>query len=226
MKYVRHLSLRHLLAPALAGLLLSGCALGRSVVEIPPPASGAAVEGKVPAKIVEVQDSRKFEASPPNPSTPSLGNPSEINDPKITARAIARKRGGYGQAFGDVVLPEGRTVAGLVRTAAEKALRERGYKIVDEKSPEYANAFPLALNIDQFWAWFTPGLLSVTVEYQSLVTMKGEALVGAGSATVNGYVKYETAAVFESTWADTIRRGVEDLGNKMRDKIKAAPPGS
>src|SRR2546430_1531912 len=59
---------------SLAALCLSGCALGRSVVDIRPPVSAASGSSGTAVKIVAVADQRSFEASPRSPSTPSLGD--------------------------------------------------------------------------------------------------------------------------------------------------------
>ena len=101
--------------------ILTGCATSRGVLDLkvpdlPNPASSQAV------KIMDVTDKRVFEIEPKKPSIPSLQN-DEINDPKITRRAVARKRNGFGAALGDILLPEGQTVEQLTRAALENALR-------------------------------------------------------------------------------------------------------
>ena len=101
-----------------------------------------------------------------------------------------------------------------------RALQERGYAVVDPSSPNYAAALPLALDIEQFWAWFTPGFFEVTVEFKAAVDMRGDTLVGA-PATANGYATYGTAAVFESTWTYIVATGLDDLVAKMKEHIKA-----
>lgn len=211
---------RAIVVPILFGLALSACALGRSVVEVSPTPIPTATESKGFARIVEVRDLRQFTENPRDPSSPSLSSASDIGDPKITSRAIGRKRGGFGAAFGDVVLPEGQTVSELVRGAATRALQERGYAVVDQSSPNYAAALPLALDIEQFWAWFTPGFFEVTVEFKAAVDMRGDTLVGAPD-TANAYATYGTVAVFESTWAYIVATGLDDLVGKMKEHIKA-----
>jgi hypothetical protein len=207
---------------ALFATSLSACALGRSVVDIEPaPAATATNDAKAVAKITEVRDLRKFEASPRDPSSPSLGEESELSDPKITSRAFARKRGGFGNAAGDVVLPEGHTVADLVRAAAQRALQEKGYTVVDQSSPLYGNALPLAIDVEQFWAWFTPGVVEVTAEFKAAVTMKSDALTTSQPARATGYAKYGSVAVFESTWQHIVSTGLDDLTAKMKDGLKA-----
>jgi hypothetical protein len=219
MRTIRHWGV--FLWPALLALLMSGCAVGRSTVEITPPTAINSVGGAY-AKIVAVDDLRKFEASPGDPRIPSLENASEITDPSITARAVARKRGGFGKAFGDVVLPPGQSVAGLVRAAAGKALADKGYTVVGVDSPNYATAAPLSVDIVQFWAWFSPGFASVHIDFEGALTLRGSGLLNREPTTVTSHMTYEGMAIFESDWTDLVRRGVADLSQRMEETIKPA----
>jgi hypothetical protein len=207
----------------LLALTLAACATSRSVVDIQPPVSRAAA-GAGLARIGEVRDLRKFEIEPRDPAVPSLGDAAEISDPRITARALARKRNTFGKALGDVMLPEGSSVAALVRGAARKALQDAGYTVVDEKSPDYAKAPILAVDIEEFWAWITPGFSAITIEFNSLVALKGDALIGANGASAKGVANYAGQAVFESDWTKTIADGLDDLTDKMRARVRA--PGA
>jgi hypothetical protein len=209
------------LAAAFAGGL-SACALDRSVLDVrAPDAAGAPPPAAGVAKIVEVRDRRSFEVNPSDPSRPSLGSADEIRDPAITARAIGRKRNTYGQALGDVVLPEGRTVAELVRDGARRALQDKGWAVVEPSSPDYARALPLALDVDQFWSWFTPGFAAITVRFVALVEMRGEQLVGATSSQAAATAQYEGLAATESVWTDVLTRGIAELTTRMRDRLRA-----
>jgi hypothetical protein len=212
--------LRNLAVPLLLAFSLSACALGRSTIDIKPPAS-TATDAKAFAKIVKVEDLRVFEAAPSDAGTPSLENADEITDKKITARAVARKRGGYGAALGDVVLPEGKTVAGLIRSAATRALQEKGYAVVEEGSPQYATALPLSIQIIDFWSWVAPGFWTMNLEFKSTLKLEGDALVGADPPAVVSHLKDYPMAVTDGTWADMVQRGINDVSDKIRDEIKS-----
>lgn len=84
----------------------------------------------------------------------------------------------------EILLPEGRTVEQIVREAAAKALAEKGYAVVAEESPEFANALPVNIEIQQFWSWFTPGAFLISVEFVGTVLLKGEVLAGSNEETV------------------------------------------
>ena len=215
-------AIRALALPLLLLFSLSACALGRDVVDITPPTI-TATDAKAFAKIVSVEDLRVFEAAPTDAGTPSLQDAKDITDKNITARALARKRGGFGAALGDIVLPEGKTVAGLIRSAAAKALRDKGYAVVDKDAPQYADALPLNIEIKEFWAWFAPGAFSVNLDFQSTLKLSGDALVGANPPPVSNHLHQDALAATDGTWADLIQRGLNDTSDKIKDALKAPP---
>ena len=201
--------------------LFSGCATTTSTIDVQH-AQAPAVATKGFAKITEVRDIRRFDAAPKDPSTPSLENAQELKNVAITSRAVARKRGGYGMAFANVLLPEGRTVELVVREAAARALTEQGYEVVDAKSPHFENALPMQIDIDQFWAWFTPGFWQVTVEFRSLLLVKGEGLTGRKEVSVRGNAVVKGMAVTDSEWKEVVVAGVNDLTKSLKAVFKPA----
>jgi hypothetical protein len=112
-------------------VLLTGCATTRGSLDVRVPVLENP-SSELAFRIPEVIDARRFEAKPPDPSIPSLKNSNEINDPKITSRAIARKRNSYGMAMGDILLPEGHTVSGVTSDAIVRAFRLAGYRVLDQ----------------------------------------------------------------------------------------------
>ena len=138
------------------GIVLASCASNRGRLDVRVQQSPAAAANAVPLKIVAVTDKRVFQINPRQPSIPSLKH-GEINNPAITKRAIARKRGGFGMAVGDILLPEGRTVEDVTRETLVKALTKKGYRVLKPGDPGYEDAPALSAEIHQFWSWFTPG---------------------------------------------------------------------
>jgi len=202
---------------SIALVALAGCATVRSTVDVPTAVAKPATTA--PAKayvtIAKVTDNRIFEANPRIPSTPSLEKAEEINDPAIRSRAIARKRNSYGMAMADILLPEGRTVESIVREAATQALQEKGYGVVDAKSPEAAKALPVELTIKQFWAWFTPGFFTISLEYQGIVEIES-AVLPADKEVVRGYARVNSMAATDEEWKNVVTQGVSDLAVKLK----------
>lgn len=208
-----------LLVAGVVIVTLGGCAATRSTIDVTAgkPAATPAAAPKALVAIVNVTDARVFEAAPSNPSTPSLKSADDLKNPAIKARAVARKRGGFGAALGDVLLPEGRTVEQLVREAATQALNEKGYGVVAAGT---ANAQPLDIEIKQYWSWFTPGFWTVSLEFEGIVAMKGSMVLG-DQPTVRGYAVVQTLAATEGQWSSTLQQGYDDLVQKMKAALRA-----
>jgi len=205
--------------------LATGCAVGRGVIDVPAnmganPSSGPAV------RIDRVTDRRVFEVDPRQANIPSLMNDAEIKDPKITSRAIARKRGGFGKALGDILLPEGRTVMQLVEEALTRSLQEAGYRVVSKQDPEAATAIPVEADIDQFWAYFRPGFAEVAVEFESSIRLTSSLPALQTGGSVKGISRVTGMAATSSTWQEAVAKGVDDLSRNARDRLKSGPPAT
>lgn len=206
---------------AAATLVLGGCAATRSTIDLPvsKPAPAPQAQAAVYVKVVDVADKRVFEAKPSNPSTPSLGQPEELKDPAITARAIARKRGSFGNAMADILLPPDRTVALVVREAVTEALGQRGYTVVQAGAPEYAGAAPLDVDIRQFWSWLTPGFWTLALENESVLLLRSPRLFPGQDASVRGYAIVRTLAATDDEWRRAMQLGVQDLVDKVKTTL-------
>ena len=203
--------------------ILTGCALNRGELDIQAPEVANPETGQ-PVKLVKVVDKRVFAISPPNPSTPSLKN-DEIDDPSITKRAIARKRGGFGQAFGDILLPEGETVEELTANALANALKERGYRVVSEGDPAYATALPLSADINQFWSWFTPGFWAIKLDYRANVELIGDWPLEDSGRTVGGTARYSGMAADTAAWRQVMNDGLRNMIENLKAMLKPSADG-
>lgn len=152
------------LAAALS-LGLAACETGRSTVALAPTAAVNPTAGQE-VKITDVVDARLFEARPKQPSIPSLED-GAIGNRALTARAIARKRNGQGLALGDVVLPEGQTVAKLVDEAVTNGFRNAGYRVLKAGDAGYDKALPVSVKIVEFWSWSQSNFISNFTAYHA-----------------------------------------------------------
>lgn len=205
------------------GLLVSACAVGRGVMDLPVaagenPAAGPAV------KLVAVTDERMFEVSPPRPDIPSLQSTEDYDNPDIVHRAVARKRGGFGAALGDIVLPEGRTVAIVVQEALEKALRESGYRVLEKNAAEYAGALALKAKVKEFWAWFNPGFAQVTATHRVRVELDGnwplQDPAKDDGKLAKGDGKVVDTVIATRQWREAMTQGVDSLIEDLKGKLK------
>ena len=191
-------------------IVLCGCAASRSVVKLDQvDTSGTSVGG--PAVLIDkIDDNRRFEASPSDPDTPSL-HAEDIGNAGIKARAIGRKRGGFGAALGDVLLPENQTVSQVITEAVENGFRLGGYRVVHRGDAGVEGATLLTVSIRQFWSWFQPGFWHVTVHNRCEIVINGSLPVLAGGRTVTSETKEEMGAVFESDWQKITSNGLKEL---------------
>ena len=217
---MRNVSIKGFFASLIVVLVLSGCATSRSIVDIKVSPGTNPANGKE-VKIVQITDGRKFEVAPKTQSIPSL-NEEEIKDSKITSRAIGRKRNTYGKAMGDFMLPEQRTVQDLVREAMTKALREKGYSVVEQSSASYQNGLPLEADIGTLWAYITPGFWSLTLEFETIVRIKGNVFPTSNEEQIRGYAQMSVQTGAESNWIETIQNGIDDFIKNLKEKLKSA----
>lgn len=182
-------------------LLMSGCAVTRSEMRLTVPAPGSAVvSGGQPLVIDSVRDVRVFEVDPPDPSTPSLKEGAKYAlDAQGRKQAIARKRNTYGMAMGDIVLPADENVETLTRQLLSNAFAAHGYSVVDAAAAP-ADATHVSADIKQFWAWFTPGFWSATIEahIKTLLMIAGPS--GQRKLTVTGYGRNAVQTGREANW--------------------------
>lgn len=163
--------------------LMTGCVTGtRSIeLEVPEYSNDKTHSGDI--YIGFIDDKRVFEAEPRSPSTPSVKGQLDKVSKERLSNLIGRQRNGFGAAMGDVALPEGGTVQEEVRDLLVSGLEERGYSVVnDENAP-----IRVTVDIDKFWAWFSPGYASISFESDLQCKVNFEGDLGAQSLDVRGY---------------------------------------
>jgi hypothetical protein len=216
---------RSVVLPLLFALSLTGCVRhgAEAPAASPPPASPTGV-GAAFAKILAVEDNRKFEERPRDPSAPTLNDTADFGNQDRMARAVGRQRDPDGAAGANIFLPANETVARLVRAATEKALRDKGYTLVGEGSPHYGAASSLSVQITQFWIWQTPGELAKSAEFRAAVVVTGDALLEP-STSIESYAAEDSADVDASQWRQIMEAGIGDLGKRLGERLKS-PTGS
>ena len=125
--------------------------------------------------INSVVDKRVFEVKPPEPNIPSL-DPSEPQSDAIKARAVGRKRNGYGMALGDILLNEGQSVNSVVKNSLTEAFVGKGYQVIENKDQITPQTYIADVKILKFWAWMNPGFFAITLncEIETNVDIKQE----------------------------------------------------
>ena len=212
---------RIVLVSLLAGLLGIGCATSRGTLEVARMDSANPSQGRA-LRIAQVTDQRVFELAPASPSTPSLKD-GAIHDKSITSRAIARKRNSFGQALGDILLPEGDTVERLVGESLTKGLRESGFRVLAQGDPGFEEATPLEVDIEKFWMWFSPGFWAVHMEFEGLVDVKGAVASFEDGEQFKGYARQGAQASTEGQWMKTLQEGLDQLDRSIVARLRGEP---
>lgn len=182
--------------------MLGGCATTRGVTHLAVPQPGATVTQSNAKVIVidSVRDARTFEVDPRDPSIPSLkpGAKYAMNAAQRET-AIGRKRGGFGKAMGDWVLDGGQTVNSVTRELVATSLRSVGYKVVDATASG-PGAEHVTVVINQFWAWFTPGFWTASIEAKIETRLDFTGPAGTRSVVANGYGRNQVQTGREANW--------------------------
>lgn len=206
----------------LLGVFASGCSsigsMDRSVITMPAaPVAASAPSADAPAVVIRsVTDARVFEAAPRNPSTPSLGPDGGGAD--VQARAVARKRHGYGGAVGDVLLAPGETVESLTRRHVVAAFQQAGVRVIEGSaaSPETPR---VDVRIDQFWAWLHPAfMIHHTTHIQTTLSV-----AGAEPVVVTGHFEREGPLPPDHVFIEAYQQALTAYRNDLAARARAAP---
>lgn len=205
--------------------LLSGCATSRSVVTLADTKGPAAVTTAQPSngpavRIVNVEDKRVFVVQPKTPNLPSLQD-GAIDNKSITSRAIARKRSGYGQGLGDVLLPEGDTVVNHVTAALAEGFRQAGYRVLSPSDPGYDEATPVNAQILQYWTYMHVAFSHLTLQCDSEIQFDTTLPALKSAPKVTASVTDGMMMVFESDWQAVASKGLQNLSTKLAERLKA-----
>lgn len=216
------ISLRSLMLIA-ALAVLTGCATSRSEVKLagPDTASYAVTKSKV-ILIRSVTDERIFEQAPSDSSTPSLGGEgSNLASAETKARAIGRKRGGFGKALGDVLLENGQTVAGVVRENLTTALKQAGYRTTSNAAEAGSAPMIIDVHIKQFWAWVQPGFWAMTLNTNIATNLE---ISGTTSPTVvSVHAQDSRQIVPDSAWIEIVDKALKDYREQVVAKSANLP---
>ena len=194
----------------------SGCAVSRGQMALSvAPASVASSDG-TPVYIDQIVDKRVFEDKPGEPSSPSLkgGKGASANE-EVKSKAVARKRNGYGMALGDILLEGDQTVHGVVRDLLRESFNGAGYYVVDDRAKLGERGMEVDVDIEKFWAWFTPGFFSVTMESQIETSLAVTQDGKTRDVDVRAYGKNSGQSGREGNWVEAYRRGFEDYKAKF-----------
>jgi len=202
--------------------LSTGCVTGRRVVPlelgaVSAPPADASRGGVVLEPVV---DARKFENKPKEPSTPSVGGDVAALSAADRSQAIGRQRNTYGKALGDVFLPAGQSVEGLVDSVLVDGFQRAGFTVLRKSTGE--EVATVSAEIEQFWGWMTPGMFTIPFEAHieaSIVLKSGNGQVARLSVTGIGRNQAQVAS--NGNWQVAYARAFDDFRQKLDAELRA-----
>jgi hypothetical protein len=211
----------HYLGLMFSILLLGACGMGRTVLNVKAPSAPAVSAQPVPFKLVSVVDERHFEAHPKQANIPSL-NDQDVGNPVLTARALGRKRGSFGAARGDLMLPPGASVDTLTRACLAAAVARAGGVLVDQHDARYSQATPLDVAIVGFWSWFRPGAWVIAVEFDAKLVLKAPLPGLSQGSPVVAHAEMRRPAMTDERWRSVVEDGLANLSQNLSQALTAA----
>ncbi len=192
----------------LSTFIFTGCVTGTRNLEnlqVPEYSNDKNASGNV--YIAQVSDNRVFQHKPDSPSIPSVKGDLKATSKETLATLIGRQRNGYGAAMGDVAMPEGETVHDAVRELLTEGLESRGYTVVDDKSAPNK----VTVDINKFWAWFSPGFTSVSFESDVQCEIDFVQSSGNQKFSVKGYGLNKGQMASNANWELAFQRAFQDF---------------
>ena len=201
-------------------LTIVGCATSRSEIKLSRPAAIVPTSTGAVGRTVlirSVKDERVFEEAPPDPSTPSLGHGGAGQaSPEVKARAIGRKRNGYGMALGDVLLEGGQTVEGVIRENLTAALQQAGYRVTHNSAEAGMSPLVLDVHIKKFWAWLNPGFWAITLSTNITTDLDISGI--ATPTVVSVHVEDSHQIVADGAWIAIVDKALQDYRTQASAK--------
>lgn len=207
----------------LAGLVcfaavLSGCASSRGLIQVPPPNNLKASQEKLSSKkaiIAIVEDNRVFEEKPRTADIPSLKGGLAKATAEEKAKAVARKRNGYGKALGDILL-ENETVSELLEKRIANALQQAGYEVIENSEINRNSAdLVLTVKINKFWSWFQPGFASIKINSEIETDVINTKNLSIKPIHIHSKVTRSAQVANGKKWIENIDNVLDDYENKL-----------
>lgn len=201
-------------------MFVVGCATNRSALTLKSStvtsANAVAKTGQT-AVIRLVKDNRVFEQAPKDPSIPSLGFEGATNaTAELKAKAVGRKRNGFGKAMGDITLQNGKTVEGVIKERLTLALEQAGYDVKQAGDVAQPNLV-VDVNVKQFWAWFQPGFWAIALHTRIETDLSVDG--AAAPVTVKSDVEESRQAATDGAWVSVLSKGLDDYQVKVTDAL-------
>jgi hypothetical protein len=104
--------------------------------------------------------------------------------------------------------------------AAILRLQEQGLlQVTDTLTTFIENVPPDKADIEQFWAWVTPGYWAASVYFEAIVKITGNIPPFESGETVRGHVERHAQTVGNRAWRNTIHKGIRVFIREVRGRL-------
>ena len=138
----------------------------------------------------------------------------------MKSRAIARKRNGYGKALGDILLEEGQTVQSVIYEATRNSLYSLGYDVVNNPEEAKSDAIVVDISIDKFWAWFMPGVWTLSLKSEITTVNTITAPRSHSPITITASSRNYCQMANTANWRKTLKLVVDDFIKKAELELR------
>lgn len=200
---------------------LSGCVTSRGFVHLAEKQDLNQSETLNQIAVIKiVEDNRVFENRPKTPNIPSLKGGIDKATDQDKAKAIARKRNGYGKALGDIML-EDETVSSVVKSRLIRALNQTGYRVVASSSENDKNAdLIVSVEINKFWSWVEIGAWSGKLNTEIETTILNDK-DPSKNMVVGTKLTRSVQVVTGAKWIDNTNIALDEYEEKLTQKLKS-----
>ncbi|HEY1684887.1 MAG TPA: hypothetical protein VGG19_08995, partial [Tepidisphaeraceae bacterium] len=163
---------------------------------------------------------RQFQAKTKDMKIPTVQHSQDIDNSKVTDRAVGRFSNGLHTFYFVYGKKEGTTVETAVEGAVANALRNKGYMVVPNDSADAARAVPVEVVIQTFWISSEIGVWSGSLKAEIQVSVTSPALREGKAATASGSHTIHTGYLVSAIPRNCIRDSLNDLTFDLENKFK------
>jgi uncharacterized lipoprotein YajG len=129
---------------------------------------------------------------------------------------IGRQRNTWGHAMGDISLPPDDSVTKKARILVTQGLSSAGYRVTDD--PHASNS--VAVSVNEFWAWSTPGFVAVTFEAKMECQLTVHSADGSThTGVIRGYGKNLGQVAKDANWRDAFTPAFNDFETNLSSSV-------
>lgn len=114
--------------------------------------------------------------------------------------------------MGDIALADNETVTKRVRGLVEEGLRRKGYEV----SNDPAVPTSIAISVEEFWAWMTPGFFALSFEVKVATSLMLKGAHGSAKMVVKSHGLNHGQVAKDGNWQEAFEPAFEQFLWQLR----------